>query len=92
MGAWDETCYVEKFDGYGATALGAGAVVGFATVRDVVASAGAVDLEVAYGPLGVDGCEAVGVRCRRRKGVMRCGGTYGKLPVRKPGWLAIVRD
>lgn len=82
MGAGDETCYVEEFDGHGATAVGAGAVVGFAPVRDVVAGAGAVDLEVAYCSLGIDCCEAVGVRVEVERG---CGamvrGTYGKLPV-----------
>lgn len=65
VGAGDEAGHVEELDGHGAPAVDAGAVVGFAAVRDMVAGAGAVDLEVADCSLGVDGGEAVArVRCR----------------------------
>lgn len=59
VGAGDEAGDVEELDGDGAAAVKAGAVVGFAAGGDVVAGAGTVDLEVADGTLGVDGCEAM---------------------------------
>lgn len=58
VGAGNETRDVEEFDRDGATAGDAGAVVGSAAVGEVVARAGAVDLEVANCTLRVDGCEA----------------------------------
>lgn len=54
----DQPGDVEELYGYGPSAVDAGAVVGFASIRDLEPSACAVDLEVAYGPLGVDGCES----------------------------------
>lgn len=55
--AGDETGNVEQLDGHAAPAVDARAVVGFTSVLEVVARAGAVYLEVAYCTLGVDGCE-----------------------------------
>lgn len=59
MCAWYETGNVEEFDWDGAFAVCAGAVVGLAFVLDVEAGAGAVDLEVANGSLGIDSCKSV---------------------------------
>lgn len=57
VGTWNESCYVEEFDGYGSSAVHAGAVVGFAAVGEIVSRAGAVDLEVSDGALGIYGRE-----------------------------------
>jgi acid phosphatase family membrane protein YuiD len=40
----DETSNVKELDGHAALAVDTGAVVGFATVRDIVSLAGTVDL------------------------------------------------
>jgi hypothetical protein len=84
--AGDKTRDVEEFDRDGAAASDAGAVVGFAAVREVVALAGAVDLEVAYCALWVDGCEAIVETCSglsHLERVMWRGSAYGKLPAHK---------
>jgi hypothetical protein len=56
--AWYETSNIEKFDRDGSPSLDAAAVVGLATVCEAQARAGALDLEVAYGTLGIDGRES----------------------------------
>ncbi len=56
--AGDEPGHVEQLDGHAAPAVVTGAVVGLAPVGHAMARAGAVDLEVADGALGVDGGEA----------------------------------
>lgn len=48
---------VEELDRYRSSAVDASAVIWSAAVRDVVACACAVDLEVSDCSLGVDGCE-----------------------------------
>lgn len=58
MCAGNEASDIEELDRYGAPAVDAGAVVGFAAVGDGGAGAGAFDLEVADGALRVDGCES----------------------------------
>jgi hypothetical protein len=58
VGAGNEARDVEEFDRDGATAGDAGAVVGSAAVGEVVARAGAIDLEVANCTLRVDSGEA----------------------------------
>lgn len=54
MCAGHQTSYIEKFDGHGAPAGGAGAVVGFTFGLQREAGAGAGDLEVADCALRVD--------------------------------------
>lgn len=56
--AGDQPGDIEELDGDGAPAADACAVVGLAAVRDAEAGARAVDLDVADGPLGVDGGES----------------------------------
>ncbi len=46
---------IEEFNGYGSPSINTGAVVGFATIREVVAGAGAGYLKVANCSLRVDG-------------------------------------
>lgn len=58
VGSRDQSGDVEQLDRDGAAALDTCAVIGLAPVRDLVSCASAVDLEVAYRSLGVDGCEA----------------------------------
>lgn len=58
MCAWHETSDIEEFDGNGAAAVDAGAIVRFAAVGCTDAGACAGDLEVTDGALGVDSCEA----------------------------------
>jgi len=56
----DESSYVDEFDRYGSPPVNAGAVVRFASVGDVVSSAGAFDLQVADCALGVNCCKSIG--------------------------------
>jgi hypothetical protein len=55
--AGDETGYVEEFDGDRSPTVIAGAIVGFTSVGDVEAYAGAFYLQIAYCALGIDSCE-----------------------------------
>jgi hypothetical protein len=57
MGAWDETCDVEEFDGDRAAAGNAGAIVGFAAIGEVVACTGTINLEVADCALRIYRCK-----------------------------------
>lgn len=59
MRARNQTRNIKQLNRNGAFAVDAGSVVGFTFVRDVVARAGAFDLEVAYGALGVYCCETM---------------------------------
>ena len=56
--ARDQAGHVEELDGHAAAAVGARAVVWPTPVRQTVARAGAVDLEIADGALRVDGGES----------------------------------
>lgn len=58
VGAGDKTGDVEQLDGDAALAVVTGTVVGAASVGNIMAGAGAVDLQVAYGALRVDGGES----------------------------------
>lgn len=49
---------VEKFNRYGSPPVDTGTVIGFAVMRDIVACAGARDLEIAYGSLWVNSGES----------------------------------
>lgn len=59
VSAWHETSDIEEFNGYTALAILAGAVVGLATVGNIVALACAFDLQVANGALRVYGGESI---------------------------------
>lgn len=87
VGTGNEARDVEEFDRDGATAGDTGAVVGSAAVGEVVARAGAIDLEVANCPLRVDSGEAsmetlFRILCRLEK-VMWGDSAYGKLPAHR---------
>lgn len=60
VGAGDEARDIEELNRDGATAVDTGAVVGLASVRNIVAGAGAVYLEVSDGSLGIDRRESGG--------------------------------
>lgn len=83
MGAWHKTGDIEQFDGHGALAVGAGAVVRAALLRQVVPHASAVDLQVSNGSLRIDRGESVipNLSSRTESAQQRRGRhTYGKLP------------
>lgn len=56
--AGDKSRDIQKFNWHGTPSLVTAAVVGLASVRQIVSFAGAVDLEVADGSLGIDCGEA----------------------------------
>lgn len=58
MSAGDEAGNVEKLDWYGAFSIITAAVIRLAFCLKIKTGTCAVDLEVAYGSLGVDGCES----------------------------------
>lgn len=101
VGAGNEAGDVEQLDGDAALAVDAGAVVGAAAIRDAVACAGTVDLEIAYRALRVDGGESASVTGRsartvrsreERRGsaqvfLWKCrGGGIGKGCIREISW------
>jgi hypothetical protein len=57
VGSRDQSCDIEKLNGYGASSIHACAVVRFASVGNVVPGTGAVDLQVSNGALRIDRCE-----------------------------------
>lgn len=58
VGAGDKTGDIQQLDGDTALAVVTGTIVGAASVGNIMAGAGAVDLQVAYGALRVDGGES----------------------------------
>lgn len=59
MSTRDETGNVEEFDWYGTFSIMTAAIIRLAFLLKIETGTCAVDLEVAYGSLGVDGCETI---------------------------------
>lgn len=57
MGSRHQAGNIEQFDGDGSPPANAGAIVGFAAVRDVISCTSTCDLEIAYRSLWVDRSE-----------------------------------
>jgi hypothetical protein len=91
---WYETGDIEEFDRDRSPSFNAAAIVGLAAVGEIEARAGAFNLEVTDGALGINGREssnlALGTAGAKRRGIVVCaaqsrsigwgGVTYGKLP------------
>ena len=81
MGSRYQPRYVEQLDRDGPSSLNAGAVIGFASAGEAEPLAGAFDLEVADGALGINRCEASSSSAEIERDGSWCCCSYGKFPV-----------